>query len=834
MLKILQVARQDYCTTKIIPSRMIVVFDERVSDIELLRQALLPGVVSSTINAEADAVVAISQLLATTGAKSLAIVAHGQPGVIHLGKTPLDMQQLQSQSQLLQQWNVQEISLYSCEVGQGNVGQNLIYQLSELTGAKVSAAKHKVGNTELGGSWDLAVSTGEIRTPIFFAASMLETYQGILPANDFLPKTDFPIGNIPTDVTVGDFNGDGKLDLVTTALGSLNPITNVYRGEISVSLGNGIGGFGPGISFTNTGAPLSVAVGDFNGDGKLDLVTTNNYTNRVSVFLGNGAGGFSPRTEFAVGTSPKSVTVGDFNGDGKLDLATANEDSNNVSVLLGNGSGGFGTKTDFAVGTSPNSVTVGDFNGDGKLDLAATNRVGNNISVLLGNGAGSFGLKTDFAVGTSPNSVTVGDFNRDGNLDLAAANAGSRTVSVLLGNGDGSFGTKTDFATGFVPSVKAADFNSDGNLDLVFTGVNNGTVSVLPGNGDGSFGAKTDFLAGGGKIAVGDFNGDSKPDLAVTSSSVVSVLLNNFAPSSSRRNDFNGDSKSDILWRNNDGRVALWQMNGPTVTIGSVFATVSTDWKISSTGDFNGDNKSDILWRNDNGQVALWTMDGATKTSGTVLATVSTDRKIASTADFGGDQKADILWRNDDGRMAIWQMDGATQLASAVVATVSTDWKIAGTGDFNGDNKSDILWRKNDGQVALWQMDGLNILSQNYLNPYPTVDNSWKIAGTGDFNGDGKSDILWRNDDGSTNIWLMNGANVLSFGPVPQYPTVDNSWKISGTGDFNGDGKADILWRNTNGSTNIWEMNGLNVITNNSTNPYSITDNTWNIAASIL
>ena len=157
------------------------------------------------------------------------------------------------------------------------------------------------------------------------------------------------------------------------------------------------------------------------------------------------------------------------------------------------------------------------------------------------------------------------------------------------------------------------------------------------------------------------------------------------------RNDFNGDQKSDILWRNNDGRVALWQMNGSTVTIGSTFATVSTDWKISSTGDFNGDSKSDILWRNNDGQVALWTMNGATQTSGTVLATVSTDWKIAGTGDFGGDQKADILWRNNDGQMAIWQMDGATQLAaSAVVATVDNAWKIAGTGDFGGDGKSEI------------------------------------------------------------------------------------------------------------------------------------------------
>ena len=227
-------------------------------------------------------------------------------------------------------------------------------------------------------------------------------------------------------------------------------------------------------------------------------------------------------------------------------------------------------------------------------------------------------------------------------------------------------------------------------------------------------------------------------------------------------------------------------------------------------------------------------MNGATQTSATVFATVGTDWKIAGAADFGGDKKSDLLWRNDDGRMAIWQMNGATQGASAVVATVDPAWKIAGTGDFGGDGKSDILWRKDDGSVALWQMNGLTPIAQNFLTPYPVVDNSWKISGTGDFNGDSKSDLLWRNDDGSVNIWLMDGAYVLSAGLVTPYSVVDNNWKISGTGDFNGDGKADILWRNTDGSTNVWEMNGSSVLSAGAINPYAVVDTTWKIAAPIL
>ena len=454
-----------------------------------------------------------------------------------------------------------------------------------------------------------------------------------------------------------------------------------------------------------------------------------------------------------------------------------------------NGTGNAGDNTIFGYGIGDNVINGG---------------AGNDS---LGGGAG-----TDTLIGGGGSDQFIFGSGRAFN----SADLGIDTITDFQVNIDSivldplTFGTALTFAS--VTTDLAA---ANSSASIVYNSVN-GNLFYNSNSSDTGFGT-------GGQFAILS----TRPTL--TGNDVKDVKIQQ-----PTLNDFNGDSKSDILWRNNDGRVALWQMNGPTVTIGSTFATVSTDWKISSAGDFNGDKKADILWRNDNGQVALWTMNGATQTSGTILATVPTDWKIASTADFGGDGKSDILWRNDDGRMAIWQMDGATQLASAVVATVSTDWKIAGTGDFNGDNKSDILWRKNDGQVALWQMDGLNVLSQDYLNPYPTVDNSWKIAGTGDFNGDSKSDILWRNDDGSTNIWLMDGANVLSFGPVPQYPTVDNSWKISGTGDFNGDNKSDILWRNDNGSTNIWEMNGLNVIANNPTNPYPVTDNTWKIAAPIL
>ena len=274
--------------------------------------------------------------------------------------------------------------------------------------------------------------------------------------------------------------------------------------------------------------------------------------------------------------------------------------------------------------------------------------------------------------------------------------------------------------------------------------------------------------------------------------------------------NFNGDGKSDILWRNKNGMLAIWEMNGGTVLASVGGQVVSNAWSIAGTGDFNGDGKTDILWRNKNGAIAIWEMNGGTVLANVGGQVVSNDWTIAGTGDFNGDGKSDILWRNTvTGKVTIWEMNGGTVIASVGGQVVSNDWIIAGTGDFNGDGKSDILWRNTvTGKVLIWEMNGGTVLASVGGQ---VVSNDWTIVGTGDFNGDGKSDILWRNKNGTVRIWEMNGGAVLASvgGQV-----VSNAWTIAGTGDFNGDGKSDILWRNTNGTMTIWEMNGGTVLAN--------------------
>ena len=345
----------------------------------------------------------------------------------------------------------------------------------------------------------------------------------------FSNATGSPIaaGTNPRSIAVADFNGDGKLDLALGNQGSDN---------LTILLGNGDGTFTPTASSPSTGyGPFSIAVGDFNGDGKWDLAVANVGNNNVTILLGNGDGTFTPAAASpATGTAPYAVAVGDFNGDGKLDLAVVNFVSNNVTILLGNGDGTFTpAAASPATGSEPSGVAVGDFNGDGKLDLAVTNQNSSNVTILLGNGDGTFTPAAPSpATGSGPEAVAVGDFNGDGKLDLAVGIAGTPNLTILLGNGDGTFtpAGSSPATGGSSWAVVLGDFNGDGKLDLAAAEYNTNKLTILLGNGDGTFTPAAASPATGANpaaVAVGDFNRDGRLDLATANSGSngVSVLL---------------------------------------------------------------------------------------------------------------------------------------------------------------------------------------------------------------------------------------------------------------------------------------------------------------------
>jgi hypothetical protein len=363
--------------------------------------------------------------------------------------------------------------------------------------------------------------------------------------NDTSATVSPVVGSGPVALAVGDivfpgFGGlgtapDGKLDVAVVAPNGTAVTT--LRGDGAGRFGGGLGSVGYAVG----NAPESVALGDVNGDGALDIVAANSFDGTVTVLITNQFNAIAPApgSPFRVGSMPWSVALGDVNGDGRLDIVTANSSDNTVSVLLGDGAGRFeaAPTAPFNVGPGPNAVALGDVNGDGKLDLVTANVGGNTVTVLLGDGAGGFAAAagSPFAVGGAPPDLALGDFNGDGKLDIVTANSGGNTVSLLLGNGSGGFAAATGspFSVGSTPGrVALGDLNGDGKLDLVATGSGDNTVTVLLGDGAGGFtaAASSPFPVGSTPVgvALGDVNGDGKLDIIVANAggTTVSILLN--------------------------------------------------------------------------------------------------------------------------------------------------------------------------------------------------------------------------------------------------------------------------------------------------------------------
>jgi len=348
----------------------------------------------------------------------------------------------------------------------------------------------------------------------------------------FKPRTDIALTTAPVSLAVGDFSGDGKLDLAVATEDLSNDYVNMLRGNgdgtfqapistISDSAAKGI--------TVNLEPYSTISTGDFNGDGKLDLVVVNNkdfWSTRggliyeggtVSVMLGNGDGTLQAPETFTVGTSPRNVAVGDFNGDGRLDFAVGNYISGTLSVFMNTGSGSF-TSSTIALTGAPISLAAGDFNNDARTDLAVSldiNFVGTDLTMLFGQAGGSLQSVARYFAGDFV-SLSAVDVNGDGHLDLAGAIFApanpSSVARVLLNNGNGTLPAPSLIPTPSgvtFASQAAVNFNGDGIPDLV----SGSTGQVELGLGDGFFGDSTPIF--GGTVAVADVDGNGTPDVLV-------------------------------------------------------------------------------------------------------------------------------------------------------------------------------------------------------------------------------------------------------------------------------------------------------------------------------
>lgn len=715
-------------------------------------------------------------------------------------------------------------------------------------------------------------TSATIQVPVAAGAGADKTFllnstgaTGVGPDAAFSPPTNFAAGGAPSDVASGDFNGDGKTDLA---------VANFSDSTVSIFSNNAAVGattpsYAGAVSLASGAAPRSIAVGDFNGDGKLDIATANVSGGNTSVFQNTTATGtstlsFAAAVNFSIGAAGSSggeVAVGDFNGDGRLDLAVTNQGLNQVAVLLnlavpGAEAPAFAAAAAFSTGTRPVGLAISDFNVDGKPDLATSNASSGNASVLLnttvpGAAEPGFTAAVHFTTGSSPFVLAAGDVNGDGKPDIAAANLGGNNVSILLntaapGATTPSYAAATNFAAGSARAVAFGDVNGDGKPDLAVANATSNTLSVLlnttiPGATRAGYTAAVPFAIASNPVAVAvaDVDGDGRADLVVTNSGSndVAVLLNastvsgpaaQFAVSTSTLStqptgglvagDFNLDGLLDVAAAQRTANTVAIMLN----TTGAGAATASFALAASpavgtvprgiESADFNGDGKPDLATANassNNVSILFNTSTpGAASASFDLAGTValSSQPRDVTSADFNADGLVDLavsIIGNSTIAILINTTAPAASTASFTLTTVATGGGPSGlvAADFNGDGKMDLASGSAiaapNGRVLIL----LNTTSPGAATPSFSAVTSLPVGSipnnitAADFNGDGLKDLA-TGDAGSSTVTLL--FNTTTPGAVT--PSFANAGALNATGspiavepaDFNGDGKLDL------------------------------------------
>ncbi|HEY0404481.1 MAG TPA: VCBS repeat-containing protein [Pyrinomonadaceae bacterium] len=587
--------------------------------------------------------------------------------------------------------------------------------------------------------------------------------------------------------------------------------------------------------------PRSIAVGDFNSDGKPDLATANHTANNVSILLNLGGGVYGAPNIYPAGDGPMFVVTGDFNSDGKLDLAIANRNTNDVSILQGNGDGSFGAPANYAVGSEPSAIALGDFNSDTKLDLAISNSTSTFVSILLGTGAGTFTAGANVPVigseGGNPFSIVAGDLNNDGKQDLLVAEYNSTTseVAILPGVGNGTFGPKVSLTgVGSAYSVAVADFNADGKLDIVTADLRNngaqtGFLFIIFGNGTyNTSGSKTQYNLVGGdpiRIAIGDFNNDGRPDVAtanfgamqlntvslflhtnmvggINNQEDVFYVVSGTTPIAVVAADLNGDSKTDLVSADyNTSNLSVFLNPGAGNFPAPVPFFVNppsfdTNLKAILTADVNSDGKQDILTVS--GAVAVSLGDGAGGFGAATNAGVSVrpndaGQRPVALADFNNDGKVDIAALDPGSNFQLEALlgNGNGTFGSRKQLIVGTFAQYLVAGDFNNDGKQDIAAVSNSTPNTITIFLGAGTGSFTFAS-----NNNLGAGGsfiiTKDFNSDGKLDLaaVTSGSNPGINILLGNGAG--AFTQTPPLVAAGTVPFYLASADFNLDGKQDL------------------------------------------
>jgi hypothetical protein len=588
----------------------------------------------------------------------------------------------------------------------------------------------------------------------------------------FRPRRDYELEHSPSEFALDDLNHDGLPDLV---------ITTEDDDIVSVFL-NRDGGFGAGRDYKTGPEPATLEVHDLNGDGRPDLVTLSSYSDNedsangsVSVLLNSGDGSFGARHDYETGDSPVSLVIGDLNGDRRADLVTSNSGDGSVSVLVNKGDGSFGATRDYPVGgDAAPVVAISDLNGDGSPDLVALAQEGESdtVSLLVNNGEGGFRAKRDFETGRGPVDLALGDLNGDGRRDIVVADGGQLAVSVLLNTmGDGApfaappgvFPHASEYGTSGTSSVAVGDVNGDGRPDIVGTNRVEGTVSVLLGREDGFADVKEyDVGRAPRSVAIGDLNGDGAPDLAVanTRDDTISVLLNQRDGSFKKQHDYPTGHRPFVVAiadLDRDGTQDL--ATGDAGPIGGLTVSV-----LLNVGDGTFANRH--AYRTPRAPISI------------------------AIGDLNGDGLPDLVTGNHLRRSVTVLLNaGHGTFAGRRSYQVGRYPGSVAIGDLNHDGAPDLaVANTRDASVSVLLNAGHGTFGEK--RDYPTGSSPSSVV-IGDFDGDGVPDLATNDPDGWT-VHILPGKGDGSFQDLLEYP-VPGSPRVLATGDVNGDGRPDLV-----------------------------------------
>ena len=659
-----------------------------------------------------------------------------------------------------------------------------------------------------------------------FLAFVIVASAQTVPSVSFATWRDFVVGESPAAIASGDFNGDGKVDLVTA---------NTTSNDVSVLLSNGDGTFQPAVSYPAPNGGF-LQVGDFNGDDKLDILVASYSTSSiavssVAVLLGNGDGTFqAEKITNIVNSNCRCLTAGDLNDDGRLDIifpVTVPQLNNSaMAVMLANSDGTFQNATIANPGPFPTpfGVLTGDMNGDGNTDVVGIPNL-NGIFVFLSDGDGTLRapLQTDSGSGCWHGSANIADFNGDGNLDLECSTV-EDSLAVYLGGGDGTFMPPINVNYEDSGPLIPGDFNGDGKLDL-FDPVG----TVLLGNGDGTFLAYP-MTARGSRIAAvaGDFNGDGKVDVAATReltqtpyTGLVSIIAGNgdgtlkvpisisngqdfrvYIQGPILAADFNGDGKVDLIqtsWPYLTGPPPISTLLGEGNGLFEPFVSGSFDSAPAENcdntscfityGDFNGDRKLDLAIN-----VIVGNSLYGTNVMGVLLA--NEDGIFQPEVDYGNgngggggiavgdfnrDGNLDIVTAAPGSELSIFfgVGGGAFGFPTTIAANVGGQLAVA---DFNHDGILDIASGAGKVYILLGKGDGTFESAVSY-----SAGGVGSYLALADVNNDGNLDIV--TGVGPVAVLLGNGDG--TFGLPTTYSLAFTGSGVS-VGDMNGDGNLDI------------------------------------------